>query len=232
MCSVQSAPILPVGQSGPSQGIDVPTLGSFHRSSWPQAYTFIRKGLGTQIVPEDTRDWLTSLHLASFAKHLFLSSQIHCQLSEFEHLSSLHEMPRYLLSSLYSLIQALTQDDLPPYTRMWSADLGKSLSRADLQTAFHFAHKSSISWYSQEKIFKILSRRSRDPSTLHKIFPSTPASYWRFCAALGVLTSISGGSVKGYDPSGLRYFRCMMLSMRNLYSQPQRLPSSPCCRAP
>lgn len=88
-------------------------------------------------------------------------------------------MPRHLLSSLYGLIQPLTHNDLPPYTKMWLAELGKSLSRAEWQTAFHFTHKSSISCYSQEKNFKSLSRWYRDPFTLHKIFLSTPASCWR-----------------------------------------------------
>lgn len=43
---------------------------------------------------------------------------------------------------------------------------------------------------------------------------------------LQVLTSMSGGSVIGYDPSGLRYLRPITLFMRNLCSHPRDCPSA------
>lgn len=167
------------------QGIGAYALDSFRRTSLPQAHSFIHADNGTPNIPTGNQDWLTSLHLTTFTKHLFGSSQIHRPLTEFEHISSLQELPRHLLSHIYSLIQALTQNDLPTYTRMWSADLGKTISRAEWQTAFHFAHKSSISCYSQEKNFKVMSRWYRDPATLQKIFPSTPSTCWRCSTATG-----------------------------------------------
>lgn len=49
----------------------------------------------------------------------------------------------------------------------------------------NFRGQNGISCYSQEKNFKILSRWYREPSTLHKIFPSTPAYCWHCDTASG-----------------------------------------------
>lgn len=70
----------------------------------------------------------------------------------------------------------------PSITKMWSADLRNTHLGQNGRP--HITHKSSISCYSQENNFKI-SRWYRDPSTQHKIFPTTPASCWHCGAPLG-----------------------------------------------
>lgn len=165
-------------------------MGPFKRPAWPQAHSFIHPTQGTPVTPAGSHDWLTTLHLYTFTKHLHSSSQIHRSYTEFERLCSLSETPRHLLSTIYCLLLALSHNDLPPYTRMWSADLGENISRPDWQTSCYFTHKSTISCYSQEKNYKILSRWYRDPATLHKIFPSTPASCWRCTSSTGTYLHI------------------------------------------
>lgn len=71
----------------------------------------------------------------------------------------------------------------------------------------------------------------RDPPHITQNFPHLLLPPAGAVVRRPVLTSLSGGSVNRYDPSGLKYFRCITLFMKNLYSQLQRLPFSPCCRA-
>lgn len=71
------------------QGIGAHALGSFLHTSWQQAHSFVHADNGTPNIPTGSQDWLTSLHLTTFTKHLFGSSQIYRPLTEFEHLSSL-----------------------------------------------------------------------------------------------------------------------------------------------
>lgn len=84
----------------------------------------------------------------------------------------------------YQLLHCL-YEELPTYTRMWSVDLGREFTTANWQTSFHFTHKSMISCYAQEKSYKLFSRWYKDPLSLHKIFPSVPATCWRCGSAEG-----------------------------------------------
>lgn len=199
-------------------------MGSFKCSDWPQAHSFVHPQHRTLSVSVGPRDWLTTLHLSTFSKHLHSSSQVHCPNTEFERLCSLSETPRHLLSTIYSLLQALTHGDLPAYTRMGTADLGEDISRLEWQTSFHFTHKSTISCYSQEKNYKILSRWYRDPATLHKFsHPLRPPV--GSATPLQEPISMSGGNVKGSAPSGPRYLNATVKFMINHYCLPLRLPS-------
>lgn len=109
---------------------------------------------------------------------------------------------------------------------MWSADLGKEFLRTEWKTSFHFTHKSTVSCYSQEKNYKILWRWYRDPSTFHQIFLSTPASCW--CCGTASGNYMSGGNVRGYTPSGHRYYKYIMQCTKNLQHQLLRFTSSLC----
>lgn len=75
------------------------------------------------------------------------------------------------------LLHALLHDELPTYTRVWSTELGKELLSVDWRTSFHFTHIYHLLLFSRKKNFKVLSQWYRDPSKLHKMFPSTPDTW-------------------------------------------------------
>lgn len=136
------------------QGVGVPMLGSFHRSAWPQAHTFIILRLGTPAVPERTRDWLTSLHLTSFSKQLFLSSQIYRPLTEFERLCSLQDLPRHLLSYLYGFSSPLHIKTYP-CTLGCGPQIWEGTSREQI-ARLHFTLRTSLPFPATHK--KIILR--------------------------------------------------------------------------
>lgn len=145
-------------------------VGPFTRSAWPVAGSFIHPRSSSLIVPEGQDNWLTALHLSSFCSDLFSSSQTHRPFTE---------TPRHLLSTIYKLLHAPLHDQLSPYTRRCPTESGRELTMADWQKSFHFTHTSSISCYTLEKNFKLISRSYRDPHSLHKIFPSVTPTCWR-----------------------------------------------------
>lgn len=159
-------------------------LGSFHLSAWPQVRAFIRPPIGNSCCPCG-HTWL-----AHFPPLNFL-----CK-------STVPFIPNtpstyWVWKAVLSAGLAQTSTFLPlrfkplhittyPRTlgcgpQIWEGTSQERIGRLH----FTFTHKSTISCYSQEKNFKILSWWYRDPATLHRIFPSTPASSRRCGSASG-----------------------------------------------
>lgn len=97
-------------------------------------------------------------------------------------------------------------NELPTYMRVWSED-------------FHFTHKSTISCYAQEKNFKLMSRWYRDPSSLRRIFPSTPANCWRCGLAEGTYEHI------WWECSRIQPFWSQVFTVYNTIYNASLLPS-------
>lgn len=110
------------------QGMGASMVGLLSHSSWPVASSFVHPNSGAPNVPDSQGNWLPALRLSTFCLDLFSSSQIHRSLTGYEQLCTLSETPRHLRSSIYKLLHALLYDQLPPYTRKWSMELGKELS--------------------------------------------------------------------------------------------------------
>ncbi|XP_040197542.1 uncharacterized protein LOC120930421 [Rana temporaria] len=152
------------------------TFGSYDRSTWPMAHSFVHASLGSYIVnptaTSSTINWLTKFHLSTYCKTLFASKQINRPLLEFESLYLLPEVPHYTLSEIYKLILAHIDNIPPTFTKLWSRELAFEVITGDWLKAFPFTHKSSISGYAQEKNNKQMFGWYRDPVTIHQIFPS------------------------------------------------------------
>lgn len=57
-------------------------------------------------------------------------------------------------------------------------DLDTEISPEQWHTSFTFTHKSSISGFSQEKNYRLLSRWYRDPVMVNKMYPNTLDACW------------------------------------------------------
>lgn len=169
-------PSLPEGHS--THSLDV-----YNRDSWPIARQFVDRTLGTFLsTPTNVYSkitWLTHGHLNSYCKTLHDSRQTHRPLTGFEQLCTLPETPRHTLSLIYKSIMNHTHEALPNYTTKWSVEVGKDITEAEWGKAFLFTNKTSISSYTQEKNYKLMSRWYRVPTTLRIMFPSNSDRCWR-----------------------------------------------------
>lgn len=213
LCELLSSDLSPLSSlfDNPAfpQGIGAHALGSFLRTSWPQAHTFIHADSGTPNSPTGTQDWLTSLHLTTFTKHLFSSSQTHRPLTEFEHLGSLQELPRQLPRFKPSHKQTY------PLTLGCGRHTWEGPSPERNGKLHSISHTSPQSLVTRKR--RILRCRDGTGTTLLCGKYSPPLHL----PAGDVMqpwarTFMSGGSVIGSDPSGNRYSRYMKKSMMTL----------------
>lgn len=180
-------PALPEGRLAHS-------LEGYTRDPWPTAQQFVDAAICTFVTYHGTASsrvtWLTHIHLTSYCKKLHESKLIHRHLTGFEQLCTSTDTPRHALSLIYKLILDHTYDSLPKYTTAWLEELGRDITEAEWAKAFLFTHKSSISSYTQEKNYKLLSRWYWVPTTLRNMFPSATDICWRCSSATGMFRHI------------------------------------------
>lgn len=127
-----------------------------------------------------SRDWLQYQQLSSFYNRLNAKHRVRAKLFPFEKMCLQESPPTKTLSFVYSMLcEERTKQFPPPYQNKWESDLGHPISSEDWRIIFALTHRSSISGYTQEKNFKVLSRWYKTPDILHKIYPSVPDICWR-----------------------------------------------------
>lgn len=132
------------------------------------------------------RDWLQYQQLSSFYSRLKAKHRVCTELLPFEKLCLQKIPPIKTLFFVYNMLrEERTKQSPPPYQSKWETDLGHPISPEDWRTIFALTHKSSISGYTQEKNFKVISRWYRTPDLLHKMYPSVPDTCWRCNSASG-----------------------------------------------
>lgn len=80
---------------------------------------------------------------------------------------------------IYRLILDHTHGILPKFTKIWSGVLGIDISDEEWHKTFLFTHKSSISSYTQEKNYKLLSRWYKVPTNIKVIKVKVPLCHRR-----------------------------------------------------
>lgn len=114
-------------------------------------------------------DWFHYRQLTSFYHHIESKAQLHRQLSPFELLCTQETYPTKVVSLVYGILRKeLTSHASPPFQRKLELDLGHSTSTEEWKKMHALTHKSSISGYTQEKNYKVLSRWYRTPDVLRK----------------------------------------------------------------
>lgn len=176
------------------EGNSVLNIDDYDRTSWPTARQFVHNTLGTyatdRVILSPKISWLTRLHLDTFCKQLHNSKQIHRPLTGFEQLCTLPETPRHTLSLIYQLVLGNIYTSLPKYTKIWSGELGREMTEAEWEKAFLFTNKSSISSYTREKNYKLMSRWYRVPTSLKVMYPLASDICWRCNSAKGTYIHI------------------------------------------
>lgn len=190
--SSRPGPLTPVfGNPDFPEGIHKHSLCSQPRSPRTTIYRFLASSCLkplTHLVtdPSSNTDWLVYRQLQSFYLHLDPKSHLHRDLLPFESLCTRDSYPTRLISTVYNILRdERSSTSVPLFQSKWESDLGRSFSPEEWVKIYTLTHKSSLSGYTQEKNFKVLSRWYRTPEVLHKMYPTTTNICWRCGGAIG-----------------------------------------------
>lgn len=133
-----------------------------------------------------SNDWLQYRQLRSFYQRLTHATNLHRQLLPFESLCLQDSYPARAISTVFGILRnTSTEQATPSFQAKWESDLNRTFSTEEWGKIYALSHKSSISGYTQEKNYKVLSRWYKTPDLIHKIYPSSSALCWRCGDAIG-----------------------------------------------